>query len=107
MNRYEMVRPESPADLIGTALGRRGPLYVRPSDGTSPVSTEEQLQAINELRRRLDEEEHQLAFRMKLNGATWDEIADTFGLNSRQRAQQKFGQSAGLLDKLDEAKKLR
>ena len=104
MATYELINPESPAGLVSVAFGYHTPSYHVAGIIGRKASREQQLEAVRELRRRLDEEEQQLAFDMRLQGATWGQIADTFGLSSRQRAQQKFRQSAGLLDKLDEAR---
>lgn len=101
-SKYEAARPETPAGYLSTALGG-GPLYSRSSDHSYNSPYEERIEAIQRLRERLDEEERQIAFHLRLTGSTWAEIARLWKLNSPQRAQQKFGDSAGLLDKLDAA----
>jgi hypothetical protein len=86
--------PDSPAGLLATIFRSN-----YPADDPTP---EDRIAALEQLRRRLDEEEQQLAFGLRLAGTSWQVIADMWGLNSRQRAQQKFT-AAGLLDKLDAA----
>ena len=101
-SKFEAARPTTPAGYLSTALGG-GPLYSRNTDRLYNPPDEERIEAIQKLRERLDEEERQIAFHLRLTGSTWSDIARLWNLNSPQRAQQKFGDSAGLLDKLDRA----
>lgn len=64
----------------------------------------EALDAIAALRARLDEAEQQAVFNLRHSGASWQEIADATGMKSRQAAQFRYEQSAGLVDKLDAAR---
>lgn len=65
---------------------------------------EQAIEAIAALRARLDEAEHQAVFNLRLGGASWQHIADVTGMKSRQAAQFRYEQSAGLLDRMDEAR---
>lgn len=82
----------SPVDLLSRALD---PLVER-----DPL---ERLDCIRKLRERLKSEEDQIAFWMRIEGQSWTDIGAAFGF-SRQGAQQRFGESVGLLDKLAAAR---
>lgn len=90
----ERPDPASPRGLMDTIF--------RLGATVSDDSVLGRLSAIRQLRVRLDDEEQQLAFGLRLRGETWQAIADYTGLASRQHALQKF-QGAALLDKLDSA----
>jgi hypothetical protein len=76
----------SPAGYLRTALAYETPIPQR-------------LEAIAQVRRHLDEEEQYQAFQLRLRGTSWQEIANLWGLGSRQAAQQRFG-AAVTIDKL-------
>lgn len=90
------VPANSPRGLLTTAL--RGLLNTALGFNTS-----EALAAIATLRERLDQQEREIVFDLRLHGATWQEIADATGMNSRQVAQHRYEKSAGFLDRLNEA----
>lgn len=73
-------------------------------DALSSTDPIESLEAIAALRERIDEAEHQAVFNLRHSGASWQEIADATGMKSRQAAQFRYEQSAGLVDKLDTAR---
>lgn len=79
----------TPADLLRTALGA-----IEPSEA---------LAAIEQLRHRIEEAEHEAVFTMRHRGESWQAIADATGMKSRQAAQHRYEKSAGLIDKLDAA----
>ena len=79
----------TPADLLRTALGA-----IEPSDA---------LAAIEQLRHRIEEAEHEAVFTMRHRGESWQAIADATGMKSRQAAQHRYEKSAGLIDRLDVA----
>lgn len=85
------------ADAIA-ALRRRGA-------GTALAGRDNaaSLAAIRALRERLDQEEQQLVFRLRLEGQSWQSIADFTGMASRQAAIYRY-ESAALLDKLAAAR---
>lgn len=58
----------------------------------------ERLMALANVRRRLVEEEEQIAFSMRLHGAPWEDIAQAFGI-TRQAAHKRFA-GAAILDRL-------
>lgn len=60
------------------------------------------LEAIDALRRRLEDQEQQTVFSMRLSGATWEDIGKARG-TSTQAAHERYAKSAGLLDKLASA----
>lgn len=62
----------------------------------------EALEAIQRLRARLDEAEQYAVFKLRLQGSTWQEIADATGCASRQAAQQRW-KDAELIDRLGRA----
>lgn len=78
----------SPAALLTTALG-----------GSSVLA----LEAIRQLKERLEEEEQDLVFHLRHGGATWQEIANLTGMASRQAAQKRYETGAGAIDRLDHA----
>ena len=98
----EPTAPTAPTAPSDSPLGLLATIYRSNYPVVAP-SAEQQLAAIRQLRERLDEEEQQIAFNLRLHGATWERIADAVGLGSKQAAQQRF-KAAGLLDKLDSLK---
>lgn len=84
---------DSPADWLQRGL-----------DSVAEPDQAEQLACIRQLRERLEEAENQIVFNMRLSGASWQQIADATEMKSRQAAQFRYEQSAGLLDKLSAAR---
>jgi hypothetical protein len=80
----------SPRDLLTIALG--GDAH----------EVRDRSAAIEALRRRLSEEEQQMAFALRHRGASWADVGHAFGM-SKQAAHERFAQGAGLIDKLDTA----
>jgi hypothetical protein len=69
-----------------------------PANDSTPS---EQIDAIRQLRKRLDEEEQQIVFGLRLRQTSWQSIGEMFGI-TRQAAQQRFAVAA-LIDKMGTA----
>jgi DNA-directed RNA polymerase specialized sigma24 family protein len=80
----------SPAGLLATIYRSN----YRDDDPTPA----EQIDAIRRLRERLDEEEQQIVFGLRLHGTSWQAIGDMFGI-SRQAAHERF-RAAATIDKM-------
>jgi DNA-directed RNA polymerase specialized sigma24 family protein len=79
--RRDKPRAESSAGLLATIYRSN-----YPADDPTPS---EQIDAIRQLRERLDEEEQQIVFGLRLRQTSWQIIGDMFGI-TRQAAQQRF-----------------
>lgn len=88
------VGATTPAQLLTIALG----------GGRKKVDHVDQLEAIRALQARLVEAEHQVVFEERLAGVSWESIARMTGMASKQAAQYRYEQSAGLVDRLDRAR---
>ena len=88
--RREKPPAESPVGLLATILRSN-----YPSDDPTPSA---QIDAIRQLRERLDEEEQQIVFGLRLRQTSWQAIGEMFGI-TRQAAQQRFA----IADKLGSA----
>jgi DNA-directed RNA polymerase specialized sigma24 family protein len=71
---------DSSAGLLATVYQSNTPDDPTPS---------EQIDAIRQLRERLDEEEQLIVFGLRLRQTSWQTIGDMFGI-TRQAAQQRF-----------------
>lgn len=91
--RIRKYPKDSPADWLQRGL-----------DSVAEPDPTEQLSCIRRLLERLDEQENQIVFNMRLSGSSWQQIADATGMKSRQAAQFRYEGSAGLLDKLHAAR---
>lgn len=106
-DQHDRQRILMPADLApGTDGGLTAPTGTPRGDLTVALAAtdpHEALAAVARLRDRLDEAEAQAVFALRLAGCTWEAIAEATGVGSAEVAQVRFGDGAGLLDRVDEA----
>lgn len=97
MRTPQQPAPDSPAGLVKTAWRSDGIRRDREAELVAAV------EAVQRLKARVAEQESQLVFELRNSGASWQRIADVTGMASRQAAQHRYEQSAGLVDRLNQA----
>lgn len=62
----------------------------------------DRIESVRELRQTLEWAENEAVMAMRLAGASWSDVGAACGV-SKQAAQQRFGEAAGVVDRLAEA----